>query len=218
MKLLIDIQIANKKVLVVGGSKLAERKVKNLLPFGPTITLISKTFTPYLQNLQSEGRIQLIEGDLLQRDELFDELNEASLVYAATNNKELNSRVSSKAKENKILVCAIDMPDICNFYTPATFQKGSIRIGVCTDGKSPLMSKVLKNRLKDQLTEEDALQVELQHFARKKTKEHIRDTNQRRDLLYKIYNDEEICLLLKQDQLEKAKKQAEKLLRINKKY
>ncbi|MFC1803318.1 bifunctional precorrin-2 dehydrogenase/sirohydrochlorin ferrochelatase [Thermoproteota archaeon] len=213
--MLIDIQIANKKVLVMGGGKIAERKVKNLLHFRPNITLISKTFTPYLENLQSEGMIHLIEGDLLQNDELFDELIEASLVYAATNNKELNSYVSSKARENKILVCAVDMPDICDFYTPATFQKGSIRIGICTEGKSPLMSKILKNRLKDQLTKEDALQVELQCFAREKTKEHIGDTNQRRDLLYKIYNDEEIRLLLKQDQLDDAKKQAEKLLRID---
>jgi len=164
--MLIDIQIDNRKVLVIGGGRLAERKVKNLLPFDPIITVISKTFTPFLQTLQSQGKIHLIEGDPLLNAELFGELTGVSLVYAATNNRELNNLVSIKARENKILVCAIDMPDICDFYTPATFEKGSIRVGICTDGKSPLMSKVLKKRLNDVLTDEDALQVELQHYAR----------------------------------------------------
>lgn len=213
--MLIDIQIDNRKVLVIGGGRLAERKVKNLLPFDPIITVISKTFTPFLQTLQSQGKIHLIEGDPLLNAELFGELTGVSLVYAATNNRELNNLVSIKARENKILVCAIDMPDICDFYTPATFEKGSIRVGICTDGKSPLMSKVLKKRLNDVLTDEDALHVELQHYAREKAKNLIEDANQRRDVLYKIYNDEEIGLLLKQNQLDAAKKQAEKRLRID---
>jgi precorrin-2 dehydrogenase/sirohydrochlorin ferrochelatase len=210
--MLIDIQIDNRKVLVIGGGRLAERKVKNLLPFGPTITVISKTFTPFLKTLQSNGKIHLIEGDPLINDKLFEKINGASLVYAATNNRELNNLVSSKAIENNILVCAIDMPDICYFFTPATLRKGSIRVGICTDGKSPLMSKVLKKRFNDLLTYEDVLHVELQHYLREKAKNLIEGIDQRRDILYKIYNDEEIRLLLKQNQLEVAKKQAEKLL------
>jgi precorrin-2 dehydrogenase/sirohydrochlorin ferrochelatase len=108
------------------------------------------------------------------------------------------------------------MPDLCDFYTPATLEKGSIRVGICTDGKSPLMSKMIKHKLNTQLTEEDALHVELQHHCREIAKKEIHDTDNRRETLYKIYHDQTINKLLKENQLESAKKQAENYLRQNK--
>jgi len=213
--LLIDIQIKNKQIIIVGGGLLAERKVKNLLPFNPKITVLSKTFTPFLQELQNQKQLQLIEGDPLQKPDLLNQLKDATLIYAATDNKQLNSYVVEKARENKILVCAIDMPELCDFYTPATLEKGSIRVGICTDGKSPLMSKIIKNKLKTQLTEDDALHVELQHYCREIAKKEITDTANRREALYKIYYDKTINQLLRENQLESAKKKAENYLRQN---
>ena len=215
MNLLIDVKIENKKIIIAGGGSLAERKVKNLLPFNPEIYVISKTFTPFLQGLQSQDQVHLIEGDLLHNQGLLDQFKDAILVYAATDNKQLNTLVAESARENKILVCAIDKPDICDFFTPATLKKGSIRVGICTDGKSPLMSKMLKDRFSNLLTNQDALQVELQHHVREIAKLEIRDIKERRDLLYEIYQSEEINQLLKKGQLDAAKRRVEKIMRLD---
>jgi precorrin-2 dehydrogenase/sirohydrochlorin ferrochelatase len=205
-------QIKSREVLVVGGGELAERKVENILPYNPNITIISKTFTPKLRSLQKEGKIRLIEGDPLKDPSLLDRLEEATLVYAATDDKKVNSYVSEMARKNKVLVCAVDMPDLCDFYTPASFRRGPISVGISTDGKSPLMARVLTNRLEKLVTNDDSLQVTLQHHVRQILKERIREQLTRREILYEIYNEEGISKLLAQNHFEAAKKQAEKLI------
>jgi len=116
------------------------------------------------------------------------------------------------ARESRVIVCAVDMPEICDFYSPAVFQRGSIRVGICTDGKSPIISKVLKERLSAEVTEIDSLSLEVQHHARELAKGKINDSTVRRDTLYQILNDSEINGKLESGKLEEAKTVAETLI------
>ncbi|MCW4048122.1 MAG: bifunctional precorrin-2 dehydrogenase/sirohydrochlorin ferrochelatase [Candidatus Bathyarchaeota archaeon] len=211
--MLIDLRIEGKKVLVIGGGVLGERKITSLLEHSPDVTLISKTFTSTLQTLGKEGKITLIEGDVETKPSLLtSNIPKADLVFAATNDSSLNETVSKISRDYNVLVCAVDMPSICDFYSPATFRKGSIRVGVCTDGKSPLMSRVLRQRLENAVTEMDVLMVELQSHTRTIVKDHISDGSQRRETLYKIYNDPVIRQLLSDGNLEEGKVNAVKLI------
>jgi siroheme synthase-like protein len=124
----------------------------------------------------------------------------------------LNKLVSKLARESRVLVCAVDMPEICDFYSPAVFQRGSIRVGICTDGKSPIVSKVLKERLSSQVTELDNLNLEVQHHARELAKKMINDSAVRRDTLYRIFNDQEINAKLESGNLGEAKTAAEAII------
>lgn len=104
----------------------------------------------------------------------------------------------------------MDMPALSDFYFPAVACMGSIRVGICTDGKSPLMSRLLRERIERVLTKEDSLQVELQHYVRGLAKERVHESELRREILYEIAGDPEIKRLLLEDKLEEAKKLARK--------
>jgi precorrin-2 dehydrogenase/sirohydrochlorin ferrochelatase len=212
--LLIDLRVEDKAALVIGGGKLGERKVRSLLDHNALVTVISETLTPALKTLAEEGKITFIEANLEKNKSLLDtSVSKAFLVYAATNNRNLNREISEKARENKVLVCAVDMPEICDFYSPAVFHRGSIRVGICTDGKSPIMSKVLKERLSAEITEIDSLNVELQSYSRELAKKKINDSAVRRDTLYEILNDSDIHRILESGRLEEAKTAAQRLIK-----
>jgi precorrin-2 dehydrogenase/sirohydrochlorin ferrochelatase len=170
---------------------------------------VSRGFTVDLLELGQRGEIELIEADLDEAASVItDRVSGAGVVIAATDSPRLNALISQAARDERVLVCAVDMPALSDFYFPAVARKGSIRVGVCTDGRSPLMSRRLKERIQGGLTEEDALQVELQHYARGLAKERVPESERRRDVLYEIASDPEVKRLLLEDKLEEAKKLA----------
>ena len=201
------------KTLVIGGGALGERKVKSLLRHKADVTVISEAFTPALIDLGDQGKITLIEQRLGNEKMLLrTHIRDSKLVFAATNHRPLNKLVSELARESRVLVCAVDMPDICDFYSPATFQRGSIRVGICTDGKGPIVSKVLKERLSAEVTELDDLNLEVQHHARELAKKKINNGAARRDTLYRIFNDPDINAKLESGNLGEAKTAAEAII------
>jgi siroheme synthase-like protein len=211
--MLIDLRVDGNKTIVIGGGVIGEQKAKSLAHHGSEVTVISETFTPALIELGNQGTINLVKERIGQDNtQLRTLIEDSMLVFAATDDPEINQLVSRMARESKVLVCAVDMPDICDFYSPAVFQNGSIRVGICTDGKSPIMSKVLKQRLSDQVTEVDGLNLELQFHSRELAKKKINDRSLRRDTLYKILNDPEIQTMLGSGKLDESKIIAERMI------
>jgi precorrin-2 dehydrogenase/sirohydrochlorin ferrochelatase len=210
---LVDLRVKGKTVLVIGGGKIGEHKVKKIVSHFSKIVVISKFFTPYLKALKERGKVVLIDGDLREDFELFsDNITRSDLVFACTDDAQLNQTVSEHARKSHVLVNAVDMPHVSDFYSPATFQKGSIRVGICTDGKSPLMSKILRERLEKVINAEDSHHVELQSYSRQLLKEKVANVSQRRGVLYKIYENVKIRSLLRQGRLEDAKEIAENVI------
>ncbi len=211
--MLIDLRVDGSRTLVIGGGTLGERKVKSLLRNQADVTVISETFTPALKELGTQGKVTLVGQRLGNATtQLRAHIRDSKLVFAATNDRTLNQLVSKLARESRVLVCAVDMPEICDFYSPAVFQRGSIRVGICTDGKSPIVSKVLKKRLSSQVTEMDSLNLEVQHHARELAKKMINDSSARRDTLYRIFNDPGIHAKLESGKLGEAKAAAEEII------
>jgi siroheme synthase-like protein len=187
--------------------------VKKLLERGAQITVVSRVFSEGLLGLGEKGEIELIEADLDEAPSVIpDCVSKAEVVIAATNSPEINATISQAARDEGILVCAVDMPELSDFYFPAVAQKGSIRVGICTDGKSPLMSKLIKEKIQASLTDEDALGVDLQAYARSIAKTRILGSGNRRDALYKVARDPEIQRSLAKGDLPGAKLRAGEIL------
>jgi precorrin-2 dehydrogenase/sirohydrochlorin ferrochelatase len=135
----IFIDLNQKKVLVVGGGNVAERKIKTFLRYGAVVYVISKELTHQLDDYVKEGKIHYL-GDKF-REEL---MNGAVLIIAATDNKYLNSSIADSAKKAGILVNAVDQPADCSFIVPSIVRKGDLQIAVSTSGKSPALAKKLR--------------------------------------------------------------------------
>jgi precorrin-2 dehydrogenase/sirohydrochlorin ferrochelatase len=134
-------------------------------------------------------------------------------VIVATQDEELNEVLAKKAKRYNVLVSVVDNALLSDFNSPATFTIGDIRIGICTGGKSPAMSKLLRKRFEKLITEEDILQVKLQHYVRDFLKEKILDKKKHKNIIYQIINDQKIGNLLKKGNLEESKNLAKRIIK-----
>jgi precorrin-2 dehydrogenase / sirohydrochlorin ferrochelatase len=133
------IDLENKKTVVVGGGKVAERKILGLLGRGAKVTVVSPGITKRIEREKQKGRLRHIFRAYRKSD-----LKEAFLVIAATDDREVNERVSRDAP---CLVNVVDVPKLCNFIVPSTMQRGPLTIAISTGGVSPALARSLRKEL-----------------------------------------------------------------------
>ncbi|NIR13393.1 MAG: bifunctional precorrin-2 dehydrogenase/sirohydrochlorin ferrochelatase [Desulfobacterales bacterium] len=143
------IQLDGKKVLVVGGGTVAERKIETLLEYGAEVRVISRELSPRLRSYSEGGKIGFLGQEFNE-----DCLEEAFMVIAATDDPLLNHQVSEKAKEKGLLVNAVDQPSDCNFILPSVLRRGDLLIAVSTSGKSPALAKKVREALEERFGDE----------------------------------------------------------------
>ncbi len=140
----INLNIRDKRCLVVGGGKVAERKVETLLSGGAKVTVISPEITSDLRDLLEAKRIIYEARDYRRGD-----LQGVFLVIACTDDPAVNAAVSSEAEERSTLCNVVDKPDLCNFTVPSMVVRGDLLITISTGGKSPALAKKLRRELEE---------------------------------------------------------------------
>jgi precorrin-2 dehydrogenase/sirohydrochlorin ferrochelatase len=128
--------------LVVGGGLVAERKVRSLLEAGARVRVISPGLSSALQTLVDAGEIEYRPGIYRSGD-----VEGAFLVISATNDSEVNRLVARDCTARRILLNAVDDPEHCNFYVPATVRRGDLAIAISTGGQSPLLARKIREQL-----------------------------------------------------------------------
>jgi len=142
----ILLNIQGKKCLVVGGGEVALRKARMLLEHGAIVEIVSPAFCPELNELAKDSAVRAIHKDYEPED-----LNDALLVVAATDDARINEKVAAEARKTGILVNVVDKPDISDFIVPSYFRHGDIIVAVSTSGKSPALARKIKGELERDL-------------------------------------------------------------------
>lgn len=156
----IFLNIAGETCLVVGGGEVAERKVCSLLECGARVKVVARRASPALRQLAAEGRIELKEADFNPSD--LDLLRPGkSLVFIATNIREVNREVFNEAAARGLAANTADDPELCDFLVPAVVRRGSLHIAISTEGKSPLLARRIREKLESEFGPEYAELVEL---------------------------------------------------------
>lgn len=150
----LNVNIKDRLCVVVGGGRVAERKVKTMLAFGADVQVISPDLTEGLQRLVDDGKVSY-----LQRRYAPDVLAGAFLAFTATNERAVNIRAASDAHALGIPVNVADSAAESTFILPAILQRGSILVAVSTGGRSPALAKRVRDRLSE-LWEEIAVGIE----------------------------------------------------------
>jgi len=138
----ICLDLEGRPCVVVGGGKVAERKVLGLLSCSAPVTVISPEMTEELLRRHAEGRIQWLDREYKHGD-----LGKAFLVIAATDNEETQKQVYEEAVKGNLLLNIADVPRRCNFILPATVRRGDLTISISTSGKSPALARKLRMEL-----------------------------------------------------------------------
>ncbi len=132
----IYLDVKDKKCVIVGGGKVAYRKVCSLKEAGAEVVVVSPETCPEMAN---EEGLTLVKKN-------YDEsvLDGALLVIAATDNEEVNKKVVADAKKRNIIVNVVDRPELCSFIVPSTINRGDLCISISTGGASPAVSKSVR--------------------------------------------------------------------------
>jgi len=136
----LNIRVDNKKILFVGGGKIALHKIQTIEKYTRNITILAPEI---IGELQGKGFTEVIK-----RYEPSD-LDGYFLVYASTNDQEVNRRVRDDAEARGIMVNVVDNRELSDFISPAIIRKGEMTIAVSSNGQNVKKSVEWRNRLSD---------------------------------------------------------------------
>lgn len=168
--------------LIIGGGPVAERKVEPLLAAGAAVHIISPYITERLYDLADSKKVRWTRREYEEGD-----LKEAFLVYAATNDLEVNEAIGLEANKLGILVNVVSRGEAGTFINPAVFRRGRLTVAVSTSGAGPLAVKEICGHLEDQLGDEVEPYLEFLYTMRSAIKERVHSSSARQRLLRKIH-------------------------------
>lgn len=162
----IELNLEGRNVLVVGGGRIALRKVKTLLPTGARITVVAPQFDPEFSHVIASGAKQSMVT-MFSRPYATDDLRGVFMVFICTDQPAVNAQVSNDAHARRILVNnACDYLD-GDFIVPARMDFGeNIAVTVSTQGRAPSLAKKLKQKIQTDWAE-GLEQVEKDFFSKK---------------------------------------------------
>ena len=147
----IFLKVSELEVLIVGGGKVAFEKLTFLFKSSPNakVTVVAESINSDVLGLLKKKEVRTL---INKYNSSF--LNDMHIVIAATDNFEVNLKVHSDCKKRNILVNVADNPDYCDFYMGGIVTKGNVKIAISTNGKSPTMSKRLRQFFEEVLPED----------------------------------------------------------------
>jgi uncharacterized protein len=148
----VFLKLESLSVLIIGGGKIGLEKLSALLSNSPqtNIRLVSISFSKEVRKLVADyPNIELKERVFLPAD-----ADDRDIVIIAIDDKKESTRIREIVKEKNKLVNVADKPELCDFYMGSIVQKGNLKIGISTNGKSPTVAKRLKELFNELLPEE----------------------------------------------------------------
>ena len=130
------VDLSDKEVLVVGGGRVACRKIEKLIPFTKNISVVAKRINPEVMDLALEHGFRVYERYFRMQD-----LKGKDLVVVAVDNINLQRRIFNWCNKKGTLCNSVDSPEYCNFIFPSLVVRGDLVIGITTGGKAPALSK-----------------------------------------------------------------------------
>jgi precorrin-2 dehydrogenase/sirohydrochlorin ferrochelatase len=152
----VVLDLGGRPVLVVGGGAVAERKVEGLRAAGASITVVSPRVSARLAEMADDGNIIVRLRSYRRSD-----LRGVVVVFAATDDRDVNAAVAADSRRRRIWVNAVDDPDHCDFILPSVLRRGSLLVSVTTGGRSPALARIVREELERLLGSDYALLTDL---------------------------------------------------------
>lgn len=175
----IYLDLHGRACLVIGGGPIATGKVRGLIEAGALVTVVAPEVSDAIVDWAEARGVTWHRREFLE-----DDLAGQFLVYAATDDRDLNARIYRLANQQNRVANAVDDLDHCNFIAPAIARRGPVQVAVSTAGTSPALAKQIRDRVQDEiLSPELAGLSEFLGRWRPEVKRHV-DTYERRQTLW----------------------------------
>ncbi len=169
------LNIGNIKFLIVGAGNIALAKLETLLEFGAVVRILSKNSTSQIDELAKANNVLQIKDSYSKKY-----LQDVDIVIGATNDPKVNEEIARDCKELGILVNIVDDPKNSDFIFGANVKKENIVICASTSGMSPVLARVLKQKINFALPQNLAFFDEFIAQNRDKIREKLTNLQARR--------------------------------------
>ena len=184
------VEIGGKRGVIVGGGRVAARKVEKLLPFGPVLTVIAPRIEDCMRTLEKRPREQEHgAASLLLEERAFalEDLAGADFVIAATDEEAVNRRIAEYCQMARIPVNVVDDREKCTFFFPALVKEGALTVGISTDGKSPVAAAWVRRKITGTLPYGLGDTIDLMGQIRPLVMERVPQEDDRKRILEKLF-------------------------------
>jgi len=196
----IYLNLADRRVVVIGGGEVAERKIESLLGTGASIKVVSPEVTARIVVLATEKRI-----DLHRRPYESGDCLNAMLVLSASDDPAVSRAVFEDARKCGALVNTADQPRLCDFIMPAVVRRGDVAIAISTSGTSPGLAARLRQKIGRLIGPEYGRLAQLLSEARPQIRQRVPQEADRKALQYRIL-DSDIMTYLKENDIAGARR------------
>jgi precorrin-2 dehydrogenase/sirohydrochlorin ferrochelatase len=138
----IFLKLEGRRVLVVGGGKIAAEKIYAVLRSATDLTVVAPRVIEPIRRWVLQGRVRHVAEEYRQGM-----ARGYFLVIAATDSESVNRAVYDEASGSGALVNAVDDPDYCSFYAPSVVSRGDFQIAISTGGASPALAQQVRKEL-----------------------------------------------------------------------
>jgi uroporphyrin-III C-methyltransferase / precorrin-2 dehydrogenase / sirohydrochlorin ferrochelatase len=138
----VFLRLSARPALIVGGGRVAARKVEWLVRTGARVTVVAPRLHPEIQACVSRGECAHLAGVFAP-----EQLAGVAVVVAATDDRAVNAAVSAAARERNIPVNVVDAPDLSTFIFPAIIDRSPILVAVSSAGAAPVLARRVREQI-----------------------------------------------------------------------
>lgn len=148
----IFVKLKGRRVLVVGGGKMAALRAKQLLRAGAAVTVVTPEANPEMESLAAAGAVELLRREFARGDLA----KPCWMAIAATDDAEVQQAVSEEAERCGIFCNIVDHAGLSGFFTPAVVERGDLKIAISTSGRCPALAGKFRRLLEEAVPENAA--------------------------------------------------------------
>jgi uroporphyrin-III C-methyltransferase/precorrin-2 dehydrogenase/sirohydrochlorin ferrochelatase len=128
--------------LLIGGGSIATRKARLLAKAGAKLMVVA----PYISD-EMQTMVKASEGECFFREYDTSDLDMGVVIICATDNSDINQRVSEEAQARKLPVNVVDSPSLCSIITPAIVDRSPLMIAITSGGDAPVLARQMRAKL-----------------------------------------------------------------------
>jgi len=181
--LLMDLR--GRGCLVVGGGRVALRKVRILLAAGARVLVVSPSLRLELKALAARGMIACRQEPYRTAY-----LRRIFLAVGCSDVAETNRTLAADCRARGVLVNIADNPELCDFFFPSLLSRGPLSIAISTEGKSPALARRLRMELAQSVPHSYGDFLHFLGALRPRIIAEVHDARQRKALLRKLAGEE----------------------------
>ena len=205
------IETTGKKCLIVGGGKVASRKLIPILKAKMEVTLISPEIIEEIElNFQKNKNLKILKRKFEPED-----IGGQFLIIAATNEKTTNQKIAKLSKDNNILVNMAEDSLSGNTLIPSVVDRDPIKIAVSSGAASPILTRLVKTKLETVIPYSFSKLADIMMEYRDVVKKNFLKISDRRKF-WEVFLDGPVSEMVLSGHIDKAKKALDESLKENK--